>query len=128
MYSLDLLEDGVVLQDAHTEQLLAAIVLVEHFLRVLTQFLHVRPDEHLTKLDEVAVLLIVDLDNTPWIRSPTNDTTILRLNLDVGTNHGERNLRDDGLVLSESLLVLVLVDWGLEDADVVVLNISEDLG
>lgn len=117
----------MVLGNTHTEQLVATVVLVQHVVGVLPQFLHVRPDQHLPELDKVAVLLVVDLDDTPRIRTSTDDATIFKLELGVGANNSEGDLGDDGFVLSKSLLIFVLVDGGLEDTDVVVLNISQNL-
>ena len=64
---LDLLEDGRVLRDAHAEQLLRAPLLVQNVVGVLAELLHVRADEHLAKLDKVAVVFIVDLNHTPRV-------------------------------------------------------------
>jgi hypothetical protein len=45
--SLDLLEDGRVLSDAHAEQLSRSVALVEDVLGVLLEFLHMRANQHL---------------------------------------------------------------------------------
>lgn len=126
-YVLDFPEDGVVLGDTHTDKLVATVVLVQHVVSVLPQFLHVRPDQHLPELDKVAVLLVVDLDDTPRVRTSTDDTAIFKLELRVGANNSEGDLGGDGFVFSEGLLILVLVDGGAEDTDVVVLNIGHNL-
>ncbi len=124
---LDLLEDGVVLGDTHPQKLLATVVLVELASGVLPEFLHVRTDEHLAELDEIAVFLIVHLDHAPRVRATPDDSAVLGLDLGVGADDGEGDLGDDGLVFAEGLFIFVLVDGCLEDADVVVLNVGQYL-
>ena len=94
---------------------------------VLLELLHVRSDQHLSQLDEVAVLLVINLDDTPWIASSTDFTSIGAGNLGVGTNNGERDLRHDLIVLGNVLIIIELISWAFEDLDIVVLNISENL-
>jgi hypothetical protein len=94
---------------------------------VLLELLHVGADQHLAQLDKVAVLLVVDLDDTPGVATATDATTISSVDLGVGTNNGERNLGHDLLVLSNGLLVIKLVAGTLEDLDGVLLDIGEDL-
>ena len=126
-YALDLLEDGMILGDTHTKQLVTSVVLVQSTVGVFSELLHVRPNEHLTQFHEVAMILVVDLNDTPWVRASTNDAAIFRLDFKIGADHSERNLGDDGLMLAECLLIFVLVHRSLEDPDVVVLNVRQNL-
>ena len=100
MHGLDLLEDALVLDNTHVEQLLRSPVLVENIVGVLPELLHVRTDEHLAELDEVAVLLIVHLDNTPRVFATANLTAVGCLHELVGTYNSEWDLACDLLGLS----------------------------
>ena len=82
----------MILGDAHSQQLLATVVLVKDVIGMLSELFHISSDEHLAKFDEVAVLLVVHLDNTPRIGTAPNLATVGRLNLGVGTDNGERDL------------------------------------
>jgi hypothetical protein len=84
-------------------------------------------DQHLAQLDKVAVLLVVDLDDTPGVATATNTAAIGCGDLRVGTDNGEGNLGHDLLVLGNSLLIVKLVAGTLEDLDGVVLDIGKDL-
>jgi hypothetical protein len=84
-------------------------------------------DQHLAKLDEVAVLLVVDLDDTPGVAATADLAAFGSGDLSVGTDNSEGNLGHDLVVLSNGLLVVELVARSLEDLDVVVLNVVKDL-
>jgi hypothetical protein len=90
------------------------------------EFFHVSPDKHLPELDEIAVLLVVNFDHTPWVCSSSDRTTIGSADLFVRSNNSERNLRCDFLIFSNGLLVIVVVDGGLEDTDLMMGNIVQD--
>jgi hypothetical protein len=94
---------------------------------VLLELLHVCADQHLAKLDEVAVLLVVDLDDTPGVAATADLAAFGSGDLSVGTDNSEGNLGHDLVVLSNGLLVVELVARSLEDLDVVVLNVVKDL-
>ena len=126
-HSLDLLEDGRVLHDTHAEQLIRPPVLVKDGVGVLAELLHVRPHEHLAELDEVAVVLVVDLDDTPGVRAATDLATIRRVDKLVRADDRERNLARDLLSLGNSLLILVLVGRRLKDMNVMVRNVGQHL-
>jgi hypothetical protein len=81
----------------------------------------------LTKLNEVTVLLVVDLDDTPRVGTTADLATIGASDLVVGTNDSERNLGHDLVVLGDCLLIVELISRTLEDLDTVVFNIGEDL-
>jgi hypothetical protein len=124
---VDLLEHAGVLGNTHLGELVRAVVLVEEVVGVLLELLHVGADQHLAQLDEVAVLLVVDLDDTPGVATTTDTAAVGGGDLGVGTNDGEGNLGHDLLVLGNSLLIVKLVAGTLEDLDGVVLNIGKDL-
>ena len=117
----------MILGDTHTEKLLATVVLIENTIRVLPQFLHMCPDEHLPELDEVAVILVVDLNDAPWVRTPANFAAIRGLDDPVGPNDRKRNLASNLLRLSDSLFVLILVCGRLINVDVMIGNVGENL-
>jgi len=121
---LDFLEHGRVLGDTHAEQLLRSPVLVQHIVSVLAQLLHVRADEHLAELDKVAVLLIVNLNNTPGVGTAANLTTIGSVDKVVRANNSKRNLAGNLLCLRNSFLVLVVIRRCLENVDVVMSNVG----
>ena len=124
---VDLLEYAGVLRHTHGEQLVGTVVLVELVVGVLLELLHVGSDEHLAKLNEVTVLLVIDLDDTPRVGTTADLATIGAGDLVVGTNDSERNLGHDLVVLGDCLLIVELVSRSLEDLDTVVLDIGEDL-
>lgn len=124
---VDLLEHAGVLGDTHLGELVRAVVLVQEVVGVLLELLHVGADQHLAQLDKVAVLLVVNLDNTPGVATTTDTAAISGGDLRVGTNHSEGDLGHDLLVLGNSLLVVKLVAGTLEDLDRMVLDIGKDL-
>ena len=73
---LDFLEDSRVLSDTHTQQLFAAPFFVKSSVSMFAKFLHVGSDKHLAKLNKVTMILIVHLNDTPWIRATANNATI----------------------------------------------------
>jgi hypothetical protein len=81
----------------------------------------------LSELDKVAVLLVVHLDDTPWVATTADLAAFGCLDLGVGTDDGEWHLRHDLVVLGDRLLVVELVAGTLEDVDVVVVNVGENL-
>jgi hypothetical protein len=73
------------------------------------------------------VLLVVDLNDTPWVATAADLAAFRSGDLGVGTDNGEGNLVHDFVVLGNGLLVVELVARALEDLDVVVLDVAEDL-
>jgi hypothetical protein len=73
------------------------------------------------------VLLVVDLDDTPWKLSAPNLAAIWSSHLGVGTDNGEGDLAHDLLVLRDCLLVIELVAGPLEDLDLVVGDVGKNL-
>jgi hypothetical protein len=77
----------------------------------------------LAKLNKVTVLLIVDLNNTPWVTTSADLAAIGTCDLGCSSNDRKRNLGQDLVVLSNSLVIVKLVTRTFEDLDVVVLDI-----
>ena len=73
------------------------------------------------------MLFIVNLDDTPRVRSSTDVASIGRLHALVGANNGEWDLSSNLFRLCDSLFILILVGRSLEDMDVVVCNIGQNL-
>lgn len=90
------------------------------------QLFHVCPDQHLSQLDKVAVVLVIDLDDTPRICSSTDAPAISSVNLLVATDDSEGDLAGDLLILRNRLLIVIVVYRCLEDADLVVGNVAQD--
>ena len=84
-------------------------------------------DEHLAELDEVAVLLVVNLNDTPRVTTSADLAAIGAGDLGGSSDNCERNLGQDLVVLGNRLVVIKLVTGTLEDLDVVVLDIRKDL-
>lgn len=123
---VDFLEDGVVLDDTHRGELLRSPVFVKDIVGVLPELFHVCPDEHLSELDKVAVILIVDLNDTPWVRSSSDGASVNSLDLPVRADDGKGHLGGNLFVFGNGLFVIIVVDGGLEDLDLVVGNVVED--
>lgn len=124
---VDLLEHTWILSDTHSGELLGTVILVESVVGVLFELLHVCADKHLAKLDEVAVLLVVNLDDTPRVTTSADLAAIGAGDLGSCTDNGEWNLGQDLVVLSDGFVIIKLVTWTLEDLDVVELDIGKDL-
>ena len=124
---VDLLEHTWILSNTHSGELFGTVVLVESVVSVLLELLHVGADKHLAKLDEVAVLLVVNLDDTPWVTTSADLAAIGAGDLGSGTDNGKWNLGQDLVVLGNSLVIIKFVTWTLEDLDVVELDIGKDL-
>ena len=124
---VDLLEYAGVLGHTHGGKLVRTVVLVQVVVGVLLELLHVCPDEHLSELDEVAVLLVIDLDDAPGVAATADLAPIGVHNLVVGADNREGDLRHDLVVLGDGLLVVQFVARALENLNTVVLDIGEDL-
>ena len=124
---VDLLENAGILRDAHSDQLVCPIVLVKVVVGVLLELLHVSANEHLAQLDEVAVFLVVHLDDTPRVATTTDLASISVGDLVGGANNGEGNLGEDLVVLRNGLLIVELIAGTLEDLDLVKLDVRENL-
>ena len=127
VHLLDFLEDGRVLNDTHADKLLSTPVLIKNVVGVFPELLHVSPDKHLAELHEVTVVFVVDLDNTPRIRTATNLAAVRGVDNPVRTNNRERNFARNLLRLGHSFLIFVLVRRRLEDLDLVILDVRQHL-
>ncbi len=127
MYALDFFENALILHDSQTDKLLCSPVLIKDIVRVLAKLFHVCSYKHLTELDEITVIFVVNLYNTPWICPSTDFTTIGSLNGLIGTYYSEGNLAGNFFCLCKSFLVLVFVGGRLEDMDIMICNISKNL-
>lgn len=114
---------------------------------MLTELFHVCAHEHLAKLHKVAVILVVNLDHTPRIRSAAHAPPVGGVYFLVRPNYGERNLGlcnviivsridmnskqaatySNLFILGDCLFVLIIIDRCLEDLDVVVSDVVEHL-
>lgn len=124
---LDLLEDALILHNPHADKLLCTPVFVQDIVGILAELLHVGTDEHLAQFNEVTVVLVVNFDNTPWVRTAPDFATIRCLDKLIRTDNSERDLASDLFSFGERLLVLVLVGRRLENVNVVVGNIGQNL-
>lgn len=124
---VDLLEDAGVLSDTHACELLGSVVLVQGVASVLLELFHVGSDEHLAQLDKVAVLLVVHLDETPWVFTSSDLAAVSAGDLGVGTDNSKGDLGHDLVVFGDGLIIIEFISGALEDLDIVVLDIGEDL-
>jgi hypothetical protein len=81
----------------------------------------------LTQLNKVAVLLVVNFNDTPWVTTAADFASIGSGDLGVSTDDSERHLGHDLLVLGNGLFVIKLVAGSFEYLDGVVLNVGKDL-
>ena len=67
-------------------------MLVEHTVGAFTELLHICANEHLAEGDEVAVGLIVDLDDAPRVCTTANGASVRSGDVVVGPDDGKRDL------------------------------------
>jgi hypothetical protein len=127
VFILDLLENSLILFNAHGHQLFAPIILIKNITRLLLQLLHMRTNQHLPQLDKVAVLLIIDLDDAPGVLTRTDDPAVLGLDGGVGADDGKGDFRHDFAVFRDCFVVVEFVAGGFEDLDLVVFDVGQDL-
>lgn len=96
---LDFLEDALILNNTHTEQLLCTPILIQHVVGVFAKLFHVGANEHLAELDKVAMIFVVDLNDTPGVGASTDLAAIRCLDKLVGADNSEWNLACDLLRL-----------------------------
>jgi hypothetical protein len=73
------------------------------------------------------VLLIVNLDDTPWVATTADLSPIGGGDLGISTNNSERNLRHNLIVLCNRFIVIKFVTGTFEYLDGMVLDISKNL-
>jgi hypothetical protein len=89
---LDFLEYAMVLRDSHGHQFLRSVPFIERIVCILLQFFHVRSDEHLSQLDKVAVVFIVDFNDAPWVCTASDLATVRRVDEVVGADYRKGDL------------------------------------
>ena len=73
------------------------------------------------------MLLIIDLDDTPWVRPPANLTTAWRHDDRIRTNNGERNFARNFFRFCYGLFIFVLIRGRLEYLDIMIRDIRKYL-
>lgn len=86
------------------------------------------PNEHLAKLDEVAVVFVVNLNNTPRVCMTANFTTIRGLDILVRADESERNLAGNLLRFGENLQWIVSHGWGPHNIGIICKFLSAVFG
>jgi len=89
---LDFLEYAMVLRYSHGHQFLRSVPLIERIVCILLQFLHVRSDEHLSELDKVAVVFIVDFNDAPRVCTASDLATVRGVDEVVGADYRKGDL------------------------------------
>lgn len=127
-----LLELGVVelsgsgLAELASLHLLGAVGLVVQLLSGVDEVEHVSSDQDGAELLEVAVVLVLNLGNTPRVLATLDDAAVASLDVLLGTDDRERHGGHEAAsVLSSGLIVLL--DRGLVDLDVLGLNDRDNL-
>uniref|UniRef100_A0A1Y1LA43 Uncharacterized protein n=1 Tax=Photinus pyralis TaxID=7054 RepID=A0A1Y1LA43_PHOPY len=105
--------------------LLSTIRLIVQLFCSVNKVEHMSSDQDGTKLLEVAVVLVLDLSNTPRVLTTLDDAAIVGLDVLLGTDDGERHSSHEASgVLSSSFIILL--DRGLIDLDVLGFNNRDD--
>ena len=73
------------------------------------------------------MLLVIDLDDTPWVRPPANLSAIWCHDDLIRTDHGKRNFARDFLRFCYRLLILIVIGGRLEDVDIMISYIRKNL-
>jgi hypothetical protein len=115
------------LSHPHAHQLLRSPVFVENVIGILSEFFHICPDKHLSQFDEITVLLVIHLDNSPRIRAPAYLSAIGSDDNFVRSNNCEGDFAGNLFVLGNGLLVLVVIRGSLEDVNIVMSDVRENL-
>ena len=124
---VDLLEHARVLSNTHLRELVRAVILVKRIVCMFLELFHVCSDKHLSELDKVTVILVIDLDDAPRVPTTANVPTLGARNLGVRTNDSEWNLRHDLLVLGNRLFVVELVARTFKNLNGMVRDVGQDL-
>lgn len=106
--------------------LLGAVGLVVQLLGGVDKVEHVCSDQDRSELLEVAVVLVLNLGDTPRVLATLDDAAITGLDILLGTNNGEgHGVHKAAGVLGSGLVVFL--DRGLVDLDVLGLNDGDNL-
>lgn len=106
--------------------LLCPVCLVVQLLGGVDQVEHVRSDEDGAELLEVAVVLVLDLSNTPRVLTALDDAAIASLNILLRPDNSERNGGHEAASMLGGGLI-ILLDRGLVDLNVLGLNDRDNL-
>ena len=106
--------------------LLGTVGLVVRLLGGVDEVEHVSADQDGTELLEVAVVLVLNLSNTPGVLTTLDNTAVVGLDVLLGTNHGERHGSHQAAGVGSGVLVILLDRWGV-DLDALGLNDTADL-
>lgn len=93
---LGLPKHALVLVHSHPLQLVRPIILVQDIIRILAQLLHVRANEHLAQLDEIAVLLIVDFNHAPRVGATPDLAAVRGVDRGCAADYGKGDFGLDG--------------------------------
>lgn len=106
--------------------LLGTVGLVVRFFRGVNKVEHVGADQDRAELLEVAVVLVLHLGDTPSVLTTLDNTTIVGLDILLGTDDGERHGSHKAAGVGSSVLVVLLDGRGV-NLDALGLNHSADL-
>lgn len=106
--------------------LLGTVGLVVRLLGGVDKVEHVGADQDGTELLEVAVVLVLNLGNTPGVLATLDDTAVVGLDVLLGTDNGERHSSHQAAGVGSGVLVILLDRRGV-DLDALGLNDTADL-
>jgi len=94
--------------------LLCTVRLVVLLLGGVDEVEHVGANKNRTQLLEVAVVLILDLSNTPSVLTTLNDTVVVGLDIFLGSNHGVGHGSHQATGVGGGVLIILLNRWGVD--------------
>jgi hypothetical protein len=94
--------------------LLRAVCLVVVLLGGVDEVQHVGADENGAELLEVAMLLVLNLGNTPGVLAALDGAAVVGLNVLLGANNGERHGVDESAGVLHGGGIVVLERWGVD--------------
>lgn len=106
--------------------LLRPVSLVVLLLGGCDEIKHVVANQDGAELLEIAVLLVLNLSNTPGVLTALDDAAVGGLDVLLGTDDGERHGGDECAGVGSGVLV-VLLNWWLIDLDTLSFNDISDL-
>jgi hypothetical protein len=112
---------GTCLAELASLHLLCAVGLVVVLLGGVDQVEHVCADQDSAKALEVAVVLVLNLGNTPGVLATLDGAAVARLDILLGANDGEWHGSDEAAGVLETWLI-VLLEWWLVDLDALGVN------
>lgn len=93
--------------------------------RRLDEVLQVRPREEVAEVHELAVLLVLDIDDAPAVLAPADGLAVDE-DVGLGADNGEGDFLPDVLVYGDFLFVVLVCVEGVQ-TDVVVNELFPDL-